>query len=111
MSSDLDEDALEEIYSWIDKIPLSRPKKNIARDFSDGGSYIWMCFAIWYHLCKFKNVRSSHGEALLLVKLQASSYNFTESNTPPLGFFTFFKLYIMYQIMQNITYSYLNFHV
>ena len=40
MSSDLDEDALEEIYSWIDKIPLSRPKKNIARDFSDGGSYI-----------------------------------------------------------------------
>lgn len=40
MSSDLDEDALEEIYSWIDKIPLSRAKKNIARDFSDGGSYI-----------------------------------------------------------------------
>ena len=42
MSSDLDEDALEEIYSWIDKIPLSRPKKNIARDFSDGGSYIFI---------------------------------------------------------------------
>lgn len=24
------------IYEWIDKIPLSRKKRNIARDFSDG---------------------------------------------------------------------------
>ncbi len=24
------------VYRWIDKIPLSRPKRNIARDFSDG---------------------------------------------------------------------------
>jgi len=27
---------LEELYSWIDSFPLSRSKKNIARDFSDG---------------------------------------------------------------------------
>ncbi|BFZ01174.1 hypothetical protein BsWGS_04213 [Bradybaena similaris] len=32
----MDESELEELYSWVDKIPLSRPKKNIARDFSDG---------------------------------------------------------------------------
>ncbi|KAL4470235.1 hypothetical protein ABPG74_011846 [Tetrahymena malaccensis] len=32
----LNEDQLNEIYSWVDSIPLSRPKKNIARDFSDG---------------------------------------------------------------------------
>ena len=25
------------IYEWIDSLPLSRPKKNISRDFSDGG--------------------------------------------------------------------------
>ena len=25
------------IYNWVDEIPLSRPKKNITRDFSDGG--------------------------------------------------------------------------
>lgn len=25
------------IYEWVDSIPLSRPKKNISRDFSDGG--------------------------------------------------------------------------
>lgn len=32
----LNEDELNEIYSWVDSMPLSRPKKNIARDFSDG---------------------------------------------------------------------------
>lgn len=30
-----DED-LNEVYGWVDKFDLSRPKKNIARDFSDG---------------------------------------------------------------------------
>jgi hypothetical protein len=29
---------LEDLYAWIDKIPLSRPKKKIERDFSDGKS-------------------------------------------------------------------------
>ena len=33
---ELDDTSLQELYSWIDKIPLSRPKKNISRDFSDG---------------------------------------------------------------------------
>ena len=27
----------EKLYNWVDEIPLSRPKKNIARDFADGG--------------------------------------------------------------------------
>lgn len=26
------------IYEWVDSVNLSRPKKNIARDFSDGGT-------------------------------------------------------------------------
>eukprot|EP00112_Aurelia_sp_Birch-Aquarium-sp1_P015750 Seg3515.2 transcript_id=Seg3515.2/GoldUCD/mRNA.D3Y31 product="Sperm flagellar protein 1" protein_id=Seg3515.2/GoldUCD/D3Y31 len=34
--TELDETALQELYTWIDEIPLSRPKKNISRDFSDG---------------------------------------------------------------------------
>jgi len=34
----LDPQDLEDLYSWIDAVPLSRPKKNIARDFSDGVS-------------------------------------------------------------------------
>ena len=32
----LDEEELQLLYTWVDDIPLSRPKKNIARDFSDG---------------------------------------------------------------------------
>ena len=34
---DVREEDLQELYLWVDSIPLSRPKKNIARDFSDGG--------------------------------------------------------------------------
>jgi len=33
---ELDASSLRELYKWIDTIPLSRPKKNISRDFSDG---------------------------------------------------------------------------
>uniref|UniRef100_UPI00398E9D55 sperm flagellar protein 1 isoform X1 n=2 Tax=Pristiophorus japonicus TaxID=55135 RepID=UPI00398E9D55 len=36
MSAKLSDDALQELYAWIDGIPLSRPKRNMARDFSDG---------------------------------------------------------------------------
>ena len=32
----LSSEDLQEIYKWVDTIPLSRVKKNIARDFSDG---------------------------------------------------------------------------
>lgn len=31
------EEQMQEVYNWVDEIPLSRPKKNIARDFSDCG--------------------------------------------------------------------------
>ncbi|KAI8850757.1 putative flagellar protein 1 [Chytridium lagenaria] len=33
---DLPEDEISSLLAWIDDIPLSRPKRNIARDFSDG---------------------------------------------------------------------------
>jgi arginine utilization protein RocB len=33
---ELDEDEVQAIYEWIDEIPLSRPKRNITRDFADG---------------------------------------------------------------------------
>mmetsp|Transcript_27967 Transcript_27967/g.69476 ORF Transcript_27967/g.69476 Transcript_27967/m.69476 type:complete len:233 (-) Transcript_27967:491-1189(-) len=32
----MDDEELQRIYQWVDEIPLSRPKRNIARDFSDG---------------------------------------------------------------------------
>ena len=36
-SPPLTNDDLQAIYEWVDSIPVSRPKRNIARDFSDGG--------------------------------------------------------------------------
>jgi hypothetical protein len=38
----LDEEEMQMIYNWVDEIPLSRPKKNISRDFSDGGKLLVM---------------------------------------------------------------------
>lgn len=32
----LDEEEIQGIYEWVDSIPLTRPKKNITRDFADG---------------------------------------------------------------------------
>lgn len=43
---DFDDAELEQLYTWIDSIPLSRPKKNIARDFSDGGRLHKLCLVI-----------------------------------------------------------------
>lgn len=34
---DLSEEEIERLYAWIDEVPLSRQKKNLTRDFSDGG--------------------------------------------------------------------------
>ena len=34
---ELDDQILQDLYAWIDQIPLSRPKKRIEKDFSDGG--------------------------------------------------------------------------
>ncbi|XP_034497299.1 sperm flagellar protein 1 isoform X2 [Ailuropoda melanoleuca] len=36
MAGTVDEEALHQLYLWVDNIPLSRPKRNLSRDFSDG---------------------------------------------------------------------------
>ena len=36
--TEISEEELQATYAWIDEIPLSRQKKSIARDFSDGGT-------------------------------------------------------------------------
>ena len=60
--------------------------------------------AIWYHLYNLKNVKNIHGGVFILINLQASACNFTESNTAPWVFFTFFKLYKWYQIARSVSY-------
>lgn len=35
---------IEDIFEWIDGIPLSKTTKNLARDFSDAGILIFQIF-------------------------------------------------------------------
>ena len=63
-----------------------------------------MLWAICCHLNKSKNVKNSHGEELLLVKLQASAYNFNKNITPPWVFSCFLSCPKCYQIQQSFSY-------
>ena len=39
----MDDSELQRLYAWVDEIPLSRPKRNIARDFADGVLVAELC--------------------------------------------------------------------
>ena len=67
-------------------------------------SYVILC-EIFDYLYNLKNVKKTPQKGvLLLVKLQGLASNFTKSNTPTLGFYTFFTLYKWYQIKLRIMY-------
>lgn len=55
MANDLTDEQLRAIYAWIDAIPLSRPKKNMARDFSDGVMLAEVVAAYFPHLVEVHN--------------------------------------------------------
>ena len=84
-----------------------RQKIFINRSTEHPSSYKMFC-AIWWHLCNLKNMKSTHGGMLLLRNLlaEAEAWNLTNSNTTPWVFFTFFKLYKWYRIMQSIIYNF-----
>lgn len=50
MAGSVEEEALHQLYLWIDNIPLSRPKRNLSRDFSDGGVCPSVCVRLCVHL-------------------------------------------------------------
>jgi hypothetical protein len=54
-STELTEEQLRALYAWIDAIPLSRPKKNIARDFADGVLLAEVVHAYFPHLVELHN--------------------------------------------------------
>ena len=63
-----------------------------------------MLCAIWHNLFNLKNVKNTNGGVLILAKLQAEAYNFNKCHTLPWVFFTFIKLYKLYQITQIASY-------
>ena len=50
-----------------------------------------MLRATWHYLYNLKNVKNTHCEVKLLVKLQTSACNFAKSTTPPWIFNTLFN--------------------
>jgi hypothetical protein len=51
---ELDDQLLQDLYAWVDQIPLSRPKRRIERDFSDGGMFIIIFNKLTYQFKKQK---------------------------------------------------------
>ncbi len=54
-TDEITEDDLQAIYNWVDEIPLSRPKRNIARDFSDG---VLMAEIVKHHQVKLVDMHN-----------------------------------------------------
>lgn len=60
MSYDLSEEELKALYSWLDGIPLSRKKRNISRDFSDGVLLAEVVHAYFPHLVELHNYQAAN---------------------------------------------------
>ena len=71
---DLTDEQLRAIYAWIDAIPLSRPKRNMARDFSDGCMLAEVVAAYFPQLVEIHNYQAANA-----VKLKM--YNFETLNS------------------------------
>lgn len=61
------------LYTWVDEIPLSRPKRNIARDFSDGVLMAEVVHCYYPKLVELHNYSSANG-------MQQKLYNWATLN-------------------------------
>jgi hypothetical protein len=73
-NSDLSDEQYRALYAWIDAIPLSRPKRNIARDFSDGCLVAEVIAAYFPHLVEIHNYPPANS-------LKQKIYNWETLNT------------------------------
>lgn len=73
MAVDLTDEQLRSIYAWIDAIPLSRPKRNISRDFSDGCMLAEVIAAYFPELVELHNYSAANS-------VQQKMYNFDTLN-------------------------------
>lgn len=72
-SEELTDEQMRSIYAWIDAIPLSRPKRNIARDFSDGVMLAEVISAYFPELIELHNYVPANS-------VQQKVYNFETLN-------------------------------
>lgn len=71
MSQELTDDQLRSIYAWIDAIPLSKPKRNIARDFSDGVLLAEVVAAYFPDLVELHNYGAANSVQQKIYNLEA----------------------------------------
>ena len=69
----LSDDDLQALYAWVDEVPLSRPKRNIARDFSDGVLVAEMVAHYFPRLVELHNYSSANSA-------QQKAYNWATLN-------------------------------
>eukprot|EP00884_Botryococcus_braunii_P016378 jgi/Botrbrau1/3423/Bobra.139_1s0004.1 len=60
---DVTDDELQDLYMWVDEIPLSRPKRNIARDFADGVLMAEIMHFYFPKLVELHNYSGAHAQA------------------------------------------------
>lgn len=71
---ELTEAQLEELYQWVDTVPLSRRKKNLSRDFSDG---VLMAEVIHHFLPRYVDLHN-YDQGL---RVDTKIYNWKTLNT------------------------------
>merc|ERR1719272_1705245 len=69
----LGEEDLQRIYNWVDEIQLTRPKKNISRDFSDGVLFAEIVSAFFPRLIEMHNFSAANST-------NTKMYNWTTLN-------------------------------
>lgn len=67
----LTDEQLRSIYAWVDAIPLSRPKRNIARDFSDGVLLAEIVHAYFPDLVELHNYTATSSTQQKIYNLEA----------------------------------------
>lgn len=71
---DLTESQLEDLYQWVDTVPLSRRKKNLSRDFSDA---VLMAEVIHHFLPRYVDLHN-YDQGL---RIDTKIYNWKTLNT------------------------------
>ena len=71
---ELTETQLEDLYQWVDTVPLSRRKKNLSRDFSDG---VLMAEVIHHFLPRYVDLHN-YDQGL---RVDTKIYNWKTLNT------------------------------
>jgi hypothetical protein len=81
----LDESLLQDLYAWIDQIPLSRPKRKIERDFADGvmvAELIKFYFPNWIELHNYAAANNTQQKMINWGLLNRKVFQKFDMNVP-----------------------------